>query len=545
MQRVFLFVPSVLSSTTQIPEKMILYIDCRGAGIAGDMLLGALLDLGDPRVTVESLSAGLSTVCDPSEWSLNVKPVRKGKGKIAATKVDVLVYPREHGEEHEHEHHHGHSHGHGHTHDHGHDHRHDHGHDYDHDHNHKSMHGDGYDPSSCGVTTSYDTKNRSHRTFLIISTMISQSHLPDVVKEQSILVFRKLAEAEALCHGVAIDDVHFHEVGAVDSIIDIVANVYALHLLGVEKIFCSPLPFTTGTVQTQHGRLGVPAPATLNVLAGTEAIFVSSPLIGECVTPTGAAILAALCTDYGIPPSTSFQILKVGHGAGTKDFVDTPNIVRVLLGKRTPTPMANDCAVVQLETNIDDCTNELLGASISLLRRQTGVLDVWSQSIMMKKSRPGVQLSVLCTIEEENNVCSTLFRETTTLGIRRREVKRHTLRRRMDTISLRGRTVPVKLGLTALGDVANVKVEFDDVQKIAVACNIPLKIIHNEAMALAGQFYRATSPSLPKIRKVKTGKERKKASEYEDADQQYSSRIANLERKMRATFLEQLEKERR
>ena len=520
-------------------SQKIIYIDCKTTGIAGDMLLGALLDLQDPRVTVETLTAGLASVISTKEWSITSKTVRKGKGQIAATKADVIIKQELSNQQTTPSHGHGHGHGHSHTIE-----------SHGHGHGHSHSHGEGEQQT----TTSYDTKNHHHRTFPIVSSMISQSQLPDLVKQQSILVFHKLAEAEASCHGVTIEDVHFHEVGAVDSIIDTVSCVYALYLLGVEHVYCSALPFTTGTVKTQHGLLSVPAPATLNVLAGTGAIFVPSSLKGECVTPTGAAILAALCTQYGAPPK-EFQIIKIGHGAGTKEFVETPNIVRVILGEQNISKISPIDRVVQLETNIDDCTGELLSGSMAVIRAQTGVLDVWCQSIMMKKNRPGVLLSVLCRVEEEKKVCTTIFRETTTLGIRRQEIERHTLERRMENITLRGRTLPVKLGVNALNDVQNVKVEFDDVKKIAMEDNVPLKILHNEASALASKFYSGkntnqvntdgnnnNNTTRSKKKKEKKTREKVKSIEYEDADPLYRSRISQLEARMRETFMKQLEK---
>jgi uncharacterized protein (DUF111 family) len=343
-----------MSSSTTIA-----YFDCN-TGIAGDMMLGALLDLRDPRLTVERLTAGLSSVLDNKEWSIQSHPVRKGAGQISATKIDVILERLNHDPVH-HQDHHGH----------GHDHGLDHGHDHGHGHGHHTQ-----DVTSISPPESYDQPNPHHRTFSAISTMIEESQLPSSVKQQSILVFRKLAEAEASCHGVNADDVHFHEVGAVDSIIDTVGCVYALHLLGIDRVYCSPLPFTTGTVQTQHGTLGVPAPATLKVLAGTGVTFRPSKLKGECVTPTGAALLATLCQGRGsMPPS--FELLRVGHGAGTKDFEETPNILRVLIGnvvssRRPDDPVSSTPslsmtslqksqtfqtkAVIKIETNIDDMT---------------------------------------------------------------------------------------------------------------------------------------------------------------------------------------------
>ena len=537
------------------------YFDCN-TGVAGDMMLGALLDLQDPRLTIETLTAGLSSVLDNKEWSIRSHSVRKGTGQIAATKVDVILAgvqddPDKHG------------HGHGHGHSHGNNHHHGHGHDHH-----------AHDVTPISPPTSYDQPNPHHRTFTIISTMIEKSQLPTAVKQQSILVFRKLAEAEASCHGVNPDDVHFHEVGAVDSIIDTVGCVYALHLLGVDRVYCSPLPFTTGTVKTQHGILGVPAPATLKVLAGTGVTFRPSTLKGECVTPTGAALLATLCQGRGTMPP-SFELLQVGHGAGTKDFDETPNILRVLIGKNTSSektklPTFQTKAVIKLETNVDDMTGELCGYVRQIILRLQGVLDVWCHAIMMKKDRPGIMLSVLCETFAEEECAELIFRETTTLGIRRSVCERHVLERSLRTIDTGVGQVAVKIG-ERNGDVLNVKIEFEDARKIAEEKNMPLKMIYSLAQAGVQELLAKTrrdsssaaAAAAVTLTKAGTGigtgtgtgtgtdarvarnadgndgarlvrRTRTKAREAEDVDEGYTTRIAELERRMRSKFLASL-----
>ena len=539
------------------------YFDCN-TGVAGDMMLGALLDLQDPRLTIETLTAGLSSVLDKKEWSIRSYSVRKGTGQIAATKVDVILAGVQDDPD---------KHGHGHGHSHGNDHHHGHGHGHGH-----PAHDDDVTP------TSYDHPNPHHRTFAFISTMIEKSQLPTPVKQQSILVFRKLAEAEASCHGVNPDDVHFHEVGAVDSIIDTVGCVYALHLLGVDRVYCSPLPFTTGTVKTQHGILAVPAPATLKVLAGTGVMFRPSTLKGECVTPTGAALLATLCQGRGTMPP-SFELLQVGHGAGTKDFDETPNILRVLVGKNTSSdslrssssssplskktklPTFQTKAVIKLETNVDDMTGELCGYVRQIILRLQGVLDVWCHAIMMKKDRPGIMLSVLCETFAEEECAELIFRETTTLGIRRSVCERHVLERSLRTIDTGVGQVAVKVG-ERNGDVLNVKIEFEDARKIAEEKNMPLKMVYSLAQAGVQELElfaktRRDSAAAAAVTLTKTGtgtgtdtrvarnadgndgarlvrRTRTKAREAEDVDEGYTTRIAELERRMRSKFLASL-----
>ena len=268
--------------------------------------------------------------------------------------------------------------------------------------------------------------HHTHRHYAGIDDMIAGSGLPEPVKERARAIFRRLAEAEALVHGVAIEEVHFHEVGAVDSIVDIVGTAICLDYLGVEEVYASALPLGGGFVGTAHGRLPVPAPATAELLKGLAVHGECGP--GERVTPTGAAILAAMAN--GIGPRPAMQLIKVGSGAGNKDFDDCPNILRAFLGRvESEQKEVNEVEVV--ECNIDDSTPELLGYAMERLLEE-GALDVFFTPIQMKKNRPATQLSFLCRPEQLEILARLVLSETSTIGLRHYPVRRITLERRIE-----------------------------------------------------------------------------------------------------------------
>jgi uncharacterized protein (TIGR00299 family) protein len=265
-------------------------------------------------------------------------------------------------------------------------------------------------------------KQHSHRHYADIRAMIAASSLADPVKDRAQRIFRRLAEAEALVHGVAVEEVHFHEVGALDSIIDIVGTAICLEYLAVEAIHAAPLPLGGGFVDTAHGRLPVPAPATAELLRGLA-------VHGECgggerVTPTGAAILAAL-TAGEFQPRPAMVIAGIGCGAGSKDFDDVPNILRAFLGNQEP---GEPERVIMAETNIDDSTPEVLGHAMERLLEE-GALDVFFTPIQMKKNRPATQLSFVCQPELLQKLAALALRETSAIGIRHYPVARITLER--------------------------------------------------------------------------------------------------------------------
>jgi uncharacterized protein (TIGR00299 family) protein len=418
--------------------------------------------------------------------------------------------------------------------------------------------------------------------------MILASGLPAPVKRDSVLVFRKLAEAEGAIHNVPPEEVHFHEVGAVDSIVDTVGVVLALHLLGVERVFSSELPFSQGMVKTQHGLLPVPAPATAKVLSGTGAVFRPSTLRGELVTPTGASLLAALCGDKGFGPPPPFQLEAIGHGAGTKEFAEQPNVLRVILGRETTAavaPVGPAAAwqakahyatdeLVQLECNIDDMEGEIVGyARECLLRRET-CLDCWVVPVQMKKNRPGLTLCVLCHACDADALCGIMFKETSTLGIRRVPCSRVRLDRRFETVDTAHGQVRIKLGIDPIcGAVVNASPEYEECKMMALASGTPLKVIYAAAKAAALDFWMASSgvvqqevatevskgvvvgaveaklalSSFSNTRAsasagMKPAQRRSagKAREAEDSDVAYRHRMVLLEERMRASFLASL-----
>lgn len=261
------------------------------------------------------------------------------------------------------------------------------------------------------------------RTPKEIAALIQGSSLPAADKERALAVFGRLAAAEAKVHGVAVDEVHLHEVGALDAMVDVVGAVVGLRLLGVEELYASPLPLGGGSTTGEHGRLPLPAPATLELLAQAGApVTDDASISGELVTPTGAAIVAALAR-FGRP---AMAIQRVGYGAGSRDPTDRPNVLRLWLGEAVGAH--GHASLFLLETNIDDTTPEVLGYALERLLA-VGALDAWFTPIQMKKGRPAVTLSALCAAEAEAAVVGAMLRETSTLGVRVYPVRRHEARR--------------------------------------------------------------------------------------------------------------------
>ncbi len=264
--------------------------------------------------------------------------------------------------------------------------------------------------------------HHTHRHYAGIDTMIAESLLAAPVKDTARRIFRRLAEAESKVHAVPIEEVHFHEVGAIDSIVDIVATAICLDYLKVERVYASALPLGSGFVETAHGRLPVPAPATAELMKGLALHGDCGP--GERVTPTGAAIVAALAITTGTCPPLS--LAKTGSGAGGKDYSDTPNILRTFYGQSVTSQQADD--VVVAETNIDDSTPEVLGYVMERLL-ESGALDVYFTPIQMKKNRPATQLSFLCRPEQLDSLAGIVLTETSAIGLRHYPASRITLER--------------------------------------------------------------------------------------------------------------------
>lgn len=308
-----------------------------------------------------------------------------------------------------------------------------------------------------------------HRRLDDILGLIAQSELPDAVKQKSMEVFRRLGEVEAAIHQVPVERVHFHEVGAVDSIADVVGACLGFELLGVEEVQCSPLNLGGGTVQTQHGVLPVPAPATAALLAGIP-VYSDGPAV-ELTTPTGAVLAVTLSRAFGaLPPMV---IGRIGYGAGSRELPGRPNVLRVLIGEASRAPEA--ALVSVLEANIDDSTPEVLGYALERLV-QEGALDATLQPVIMKKNRPGVVLRVMARPEDQERLAALVFAETSTLGLRLYRAERRVQERR--TVEVQTRHGRVRIKVSQDGRFAP---EYEDCRKLALASGLPLREVMTEA----------------------------------------------------------------
>ncbi|MCB9639258.1 MAG: nickel pincer cofactor biosynthesis protein LarC [Myxococcales bacterium] len=477
-------------------KDMWLHFDCF-SGISGDMTLGALLDLG---VSLDELRDELAKL-NLSGYRLSSE--RRMVGVMDAVKLHVLLdeqdaptskhshaHTHEHNHTHEHHHEHAHEHHHEHTHEHSHEHTHEHthshGHEHHHEHNqeehtheHGHTHEDGHaheHTHAHGHSHAHGHEHGEHRTYASIREMIAQSGLSERAKAWAQSIFLCLARAEAAVHGMSLDHVAFHEVGAVDSIVDIVGTAIGLDLLGVERVTCSPLPLSRGFVKCQHGNIPLPAPATLEILRGVPVY--DSGLQKELVTPTGAAIVAALAEEFvGIP---NFSLLAVGYGAGERILPDRPNLLRVMLGR----PMSSHREqgdLLQIEANLDDMSPEQLAYVCERLW-EVGVRDVWQGAIQMKKGRAAHQLSLLCSASMLGAVEDVLFRESSTLGFRFFPVARRVLEREFVEVETAWGPVTMKLGRRG-DEIVQFAPEFDSCQRLSREKGVPLKQVYASALA--------------------------------------------------------------
>ena len=310
---------------------------------------------------------------------------------------------------------------------------------------------------------------KGHRHLKDILELIDKSAAPGGVKQNAAAVFQRLGEAEAKVHGIPLAKVHFHEVGAVDSICDIVGACAGFHLLGVDAIYSSPLNVGSGTVNTEHGVLPVPAPATAELLTG-KPIYSRGPAL-ELTTPTGAAIAATLAKDFGpLPP---MRISSTGYGAGDKDFPDHANVLRVLIGESTDARESTTVAV--LEANIDDSSPQVLGYAMERLL-EAGALDVTLEYVLMKKNRPGTLVRVIAKPEDRETLAQLMFAETSTLGLRIYSAERRVQARRILEVETPHGQVRIKISTDG-----SFTPEYDDCRKLAIASSIPLKQILAEA----------------------------------------------------------------
>jgi uncharacterized protein (TIGR00299 family) protein len=397
-----------------------LHFDCF-SGASGDMVLGALLDLGVP---LDGLRAALGSLAlDCGEVSAS-RVVRSG---ISATKFHV----REHA-------------------------------------------GAGTNHPDDNRAGHHDPHDHGHHSLAEIAAFIDRSALSPAGKARAKRLFDRLGEAEAAIHEMPVEQVHLHEVGAIDSIVDIVGAVYALEWIGATEITASPLNVGSGTVRSAHGLLPVPAPATARLLSG--AAVYSGAVAAELVTPTGALIVTDYAKAFG--PMPPLRIGKIGYGAGDRDFPGHPNVLRVFLGE-TMTPGAADRVVV-IECEIDDMSPQLFGPLMDRLYG-AGALDVYYTSVMMKKNRPGVLVTVLAVPDRREAITGTLFAETTTIGVRYQETQRECLERQIRTLETSFGPVRFKVA-SRDGRVINAAPEFDDCARIASEQGLAVKDV--QALAL-------------------------------------------------------------
>ena len=317
----------------------------------------------------------------------------------------------------------------------------------------------------------------THRSLTTILGILEKSELDPSVKERSSAIFRKLGEAEASVHDVPIEKIHFHEVGAVDAIVDIVGACIGFHHLGVQKFACSPLNVGGGTAKMAHGVLPVPAPATARLLLGKPTY--SNGVQKELVTPTGAAIVATLCDSFG--PQPAMQVTAIGYGAGAVDLEHQPNVLRIMAGDLIERSIDTHSGTIRvLEANLDDMNPQIFGYLLEKALA-AGALDVFSTPAQMKNTRPGTLVTVLCKPEDEPTFRQMLFAETSTLGVRSHLVERYALPREFVTVTTRFGEIRLKI-VRSSGQILHAAPEFDDCRKLAEEKNVPLHEVMEEAM---------------------------------------------------------------
>jgi uncharacterized protein (TIGR00299 family) protein len=428
----------------------ILYFDCFN-GASGDMVLGAFLDAGLP---LEELRRALGSLAIDGASVSSRRVLRAG---VSATKFIV----DEHGAA---------THAGGHD-DHVHHHHDEHGHDHAHAHPHTHEH----------APAAVARPHHPHRSLTEIYRLIERSALSPAGKDRAKGLFHRLGEAEAAIHQIPIDQIHLHEVGALDSIIDIVGAVYALEWFNADRIVSSALNVGGGMVNSAHGHFPVPAPATVKLL-GNAPVY-SSGVQSELVTPTGALLVTGYATSFG--PVPAMTIDSVGYGAGDRDLPNTPNVLRVLLGSGTDAQ--NTERIVVLECEIDDMNPQIFGLVMDRLYA-AGALEVYFAAVQMKKNRPGTLLTTLARPEDRETLTGIIFRETTTIGVRYHEVLRERLER--EIVVVRTPLGPVKFKLARLGKiVVNASPEFDDCLRIASERGLPVKDV--QAAAIKAYLDRA------------------------------------------------------
>jgi hypothetical protein len=411
------------------------YLECF-SGISGDMLLGALVDAGVPFRSLEETAAALGVGAH-----LTMRKV--SRGGLAAIKVDVIAPETPEDAHHEHEEH---------------------------------QSGVSVASGVSGASTAHH-HHAAHRSLSAILAIIRSAPLSEAVKQRATRAFQLLGEVEAAIHSIPIEEVHFHEVGAVDTIVDLVCSAAGAEALGVERWLASPLNVGSGTVVCQHGTLPVPAPATLALLGNAPVYAAGEPM--ERVTPTGAAALRMLDVRYAkLPP---MRIVKTGYGAGGRETPDGPNLLRLLVGEEDAAEPAAAEPIAVIETVIDDSNPQVI-AYVSEKLLAAGAWDVYRAAVQMKKGRTGVQMTVLCRPDLVPALGDLLFRETTTIGLRWRLENKLALEREFVAVETPWGKVNIKLARLPNGELANAAPEFEDCRRIAAEHAVPLKRVMEEAM---------------------------------------------------------------
>lgn len=324
-----------------------------------------------------------------------------------------------------------------------------------------------------------DGSEKPHRHLHHITEMIQAASLGKSVETMAVDIFTNLARAEAQVHNTTIEKIHFHEVGAVDSIVDIVTAAIALDELGVEEVFCSPIPLGSGVIKCDHGIMPVPAPATARLLADAHAATVPGPNPGEATTPTAAAILTTLCKNVGVLPEMS--VISTGYGAGGRQDGPAPNLLRAIIGQTAAPGEGNGDCVMEMSANIDDTSGEVIGLAIDQLM-QAGALDAWATPVYTKKNRPAWTLGVLCRLADEKTVEEAFFRHAGTFGLRKRTVNRSKLKVDFQTVETVYGPIRIKTG-SLDGRALAVKVEFEDAALAARSHNASVTQVMDAAKA--------------------------------------------------------------
>jgi pyridinium-3,5-bisthiocarboxylic acid mononucleotide nickel chelatase len=443
----------------------IAYLDCF-SGISGDMFLGALIDAGVPAKLFEDTVAALNI-------GARLEVSRVNRSGITATKVDVFVHgekelPREVFADQQSR-----------TQKHEHDHVHEHGHKHGPEHVELREHNylqSGHEGTRAGAPPPHEHEHG--RGLKQILEIIREAGISDGAKATAIAMFEALGAAEAKIHNEDIEKVHFHEVGAVDAMVDIICSAVGAEALAVDEIVCSPLNVGGGTVKCAHGILPVPVPATVELLKGAPVY--SSGIQLELVTPTGAVIVKTLAKRFA--PFPAMTIEKSGYGAGSRDVPGQANVVRLTIGESQPVFAQNTSqdTITILEANLDDLNPQVFGYVVERLL-EAGALDTFAVPVQMKKNRPGMLLTVLSKPEDAPKLTKIIFTETSTLGVRRREEQRQTLARKWINVVTRWGDVRLKIA-SMNGTITNYAPEYEDCKKIAAANHVPLKSVMNEAM---------------------------------------------------------------